>query len=86
MAPGRDAAVATEVPPAAETQPRQSFLRVRTQLCENLTLPGLHKMLTEEQRPLLQTPVKAHDGYPACMVFLNLNTYLFLSPHSPWLS
>ncbi|KAF9637815.1 Glycerophosphoryl diester phosphodiesterase [Lasiodiplodia theobromae] len=69
MAPGRDAAVATEVPPAAETQPRQSFLRVRTQLCENLTLPGLHKMLTEEQRPLLQTPVKAHDNFPASANF-----------------
>ncbi|OJD34307.1 glycerophosphoryl diester phosphodiesterase [Diplodia corticola] len=56
-----------EPPPTAE--PPASFLRVRTKLCENLTLPGWDRMLMEEQRPLLHPPVQPHGDFPGSADF-----------------
>lgn len=52
-------------PAAAEQPPPASYIRVRTELCESLTMPGWEKLLMEESQPLLQPPLTPRDGFPA---------------------
>lgn len=65
-APFSPSPAAPAPPPTAAADPLSaSFIRVRTELCKHLTMPGLEKLLMEESQPLLQPPVTPRDGFPA---------------------